>query len=315
MCGAGKNPLTTWLRSLGIWKVTGAEKFVPGLVFSQNSDVVAAFLRGLFHADGSFSARTNSTRATVRLGSISEQLIRGSAALLLRFGINAIVKCDTRKIGGYRTRTERIWTLSILQRGAVCNFMDSIGFVGEKQSRALTKFVREKLNDAGQFDRLPLEANGWVREIKDALRLSHRMIGWREQGKAMSRDTCAMLADRLGDVDLEALAYSEVLWDSVASIEASGSEMTYDITVSDLHNFCVNDIVTHNSGAIEQEADMVTFLYRDAYYNPESAPEPDLTEFIIAKSRNGPTGTVKLRFLKEHTLFVPYGASDHFAGP
>ena len=70
-----------------------------------------------------------------------------------------------------------------------------------------------------------------------------------------------------------------------------------------------------DSGAIEQEADMVTFLYRDAYYNPESAPEPDLTEFIIAKSRNGPTGTVKLRFLKEHTLFVPYGESGHYAGP
>jgi len=73
--------------------------------------------------------------------------------------------------------------------------------------------------------------------------------------------------------------------------------------------------VTHNAGAIEQEADLVSFLYRDAYYNPESAPEPDLTEFIIAKSRNGPTGTVKLRFLKEHTLFVPYGDSGHFAGP
>ncbi len=70
-----------------------------------------------------------------------------------------------------------------------------------------------------------------------------------------------------------------------------------------------------DSGAIEQEADMVAFLYRDAYYNPESAPEPDLTEFIIAKSRNGPTGTVKLRFLKEHTLFVPYGDSSHYASP
>jgi replicative DNA helicase len=70
-----------------------------------------------------------------------------------------------------------------------------------------------------------------------------------------------------------------------------------------------------DSGAIEQEADMVTFLYRDAYYNPESAVEPDLTEFIIAKSRNGPTGTVKLRFLKEHTLFVPYGDGGHYAGP
>jgi replicative DNA helicase len=70
-----------------------------------------------------------------------------------------------------------------------------------------------------------------------------------------------------------------------------------------------------DSGALEQEADMVAFLYREAYYNPESAPEPDLTEFIIAKQRNGPTGMIKLRFLKEYTLFVPYGESSHFSAP
>ena len=70
-----------------------------------------------------------------------------------------------------------------------------------------------------------------------------------------------------------------------------------------------------DSGAIEQEADLVTFLYRDAYYNRETTPEPDLTEFIIAKHRNGKVGTVRLRFLQEHTLFVPYGDESHFASP
>jgi replicative DNA helicase len=131
----------------------------------------------------------------------------------------------------------------------------------------------------------------------------------------MSRETCALVATRLLDSDLETLAFSDVLWDSIAAIEPDGVEMTFDLTVAELHNFCVDDFITHNSGAIEQEADMVTFLYRDAYYNPESAVEADLTEFIIAKSRNGPTGTVKLRFLKEHTLFVPYGDAGHYAGP
>jgi replicative DNA helicase len=70
-----------------------------------------------------------------------------------------------------------------------------------------------------------------------------------------------------------------------------------------------------DSGAIEQEADLVTFLYRDAYYHPESAAEPDVTEFIIAKHRNGPTGMVKLRFLEKYTLFVPHGESSHYSPP
>ncbi len=67
-----------------------------------------------------------------------------------------------------------------------------------------------------------------------------------------------------------------------------------------------------DSGAIEQEADLVAFLYRDGYYNSES-PEPDVTEFIIAKQRNGQTGTTRLRFMKEHTIFLPYGDESHYA--
>jgi replicative DNA helicase len=69
-----------------------------------------------------------------------------------------------------------------------------------------------------------------------------------------------------------------------------------------------------DSGSIEQESDVVAFLYRDGYYNPET-PEPDLTEFIIAKHRNGPTGAVKLRFQREYTLFLPYGDESHFPTP
>jgi len=69
-----------------------------------------------------------------------------------------------------------------------------------------------------------------------------------------------------------------------------------------------------DSGSLEQEADVVAFLYRDGYYNPEG-PEPDVTEFIIAKHRNGPTGTVKLRFQREFTLYLPYGDESHFPPP
>lgn len=66
-----------------------------------------------------------------------------------------------------------------------------------------------------------------------------------------------------------------------------------------------------DSGSLEQEADMVAFLYREGYYNKET-PDPELTEFIIAKHRNGPTGTVRLRFKQEFTLFVPNADESHY---
>ena len=57
------------------------------------------------------------------------------------------------------------------------------------------------------------------------------------------------------------------------------------------------------SGAIEQDADIIMFIYRDDYYTKEASKEPGVAEVIIAKQRNGPTGVIKLAFLKPITKF------------
>ena len=58
------------------------------------------------------------------------------------------------------------------------------------------------------------------------------------------------------------------------------------------------------SGAIEQDADVVMFIYRDEYYNPETTTKPQTAEIIIAKQRSGETGSVDLRWIGKYTKFA-----------
>ena len=120
----------------------------------------------------------------------------------------------------------------------------------------------------------------------------------------------------------------DLLWERVRSVEAVGEKPTYDIRVPETGNFLAEGAVVHNSGSIEAEADLVSFIYRPAYYERKQEiragddsqggsgsgensggggfngePEGEEAEVIIAKHRNGPTGTVKVSFLARFARF------------
>lgn len=88
------------------------------------------------------------------------------------------------------------------------------------------------------------------------------------------------------------LASNDVYWDQIVSIVPAGEAEVFDLTVPGPHNFVADDIIVHNS--IEQDADIVMFIYRDEYYHPETTERPNIAELTIAKHRNGPTGVVDL---------------------
>jgi replicative DNA helicase len=88
-------------------------------------------------------------------------------------------------------------------------------------------------------------------------------------------------------------------WDAIEKIESDGVDEVFDLTVDAFHNFLANDIIVHNS--IEQDADVVMFLYRPEYY--KSDDKPGIAEVHVAKHRNGPTGTIELKFRRDHTRF------------
>ena len=93
-----------------------------------------------------------------------------------------------------------------------------------------------------------------------------------------------------------------VAWDRVVGVEPAGEEDVYDLTVPGPSSWLADGIVSHNSGAIEQDADIVMFIYREEEHKPTDENR-GIAEIIIGKQRNGPTGSRKLAFIKEFTRF------------
>jgi replicative DNA helicase len=113
--------------------------------------------------------------------------------------------------------------------------------------------------------------------------------------------TVARLAQAVRSVPLARLAASDVYWDDIVSIDPDGDAEVYDLTVDGLHNFVANNTVTHNS--IEQDADIVMFIYREELYDRET-PRRNVADIIVAKHRNGPLADIELRFDAQMTRFA-----------
>lgn len=90
------------------------------------------------------------------------------------------------------------------------------------------------------------------------------------------------------------------IYSTLLSIQWNSSKLVYDIKTNQLVNFIANQFITHNS--IEQDADLVLLLYRDDYYKNNNNFR-QITEIILAKHRNGPTGSFQLTFDPLSTAF------------
>jgi replicative DNA helicase len=303
------HPLRNWLEPLGLWGASSHGKFIPESVLGLPAAELTLFLRHLWAAGGSIGIDSEgpSRKVRVRFSSTSRRLVEGVRLALLRLDVQCRLS-SARKQG-----THVRWTLHIVGTADLIRFLELVGGCG--RTGLMIRDCLETL--AGQdpdpgADLVPITIEPAVRGVPHRVGIPQQRVviagadplglpDSRRQAAGFSRPDLSALATRTGDRYLRTLAESDVYWDEVVELTPIGEMPTFDATVAGTHNFIANGVVTHNS--LEQDADVVLFLYRDEMYNPESADRGS-AEVIVAKHRNGPTGKCQLAFLDHHTRFA-----------
>ncbi|HSS78410.1 MAG TPA: replicative DNA helicase [Thermoanaerobaculia bacterium] len=303
-----RSAVSEWLESLGAWGLRSYEKRLPAKLFEQPEAAIGRFLRHLWSTDGSIRVPRNGRGyPSIYYATSSPELAKDVQSLLARVGLRARLQSYSQKGKG---RDQ--FHVTISGRSQVLQFAKTVGAVGAYKTASLEEALAYVAGRPENTNRDVIPRDVWDLHVRPAMRengITHRRLhseirtayaGMTIFKQNLSRERALRVALAAGAKALHILAESDIYWDQVASIQEDGVEEVFDLTVPGPHNFVADDLFVHNS--LEQDADMVAFIYRDEVYTPTDENK-GLAELIIAKHRNGETGTVELVFLGETTSF------------
>ena len=297
-----------WLKRLGIFGQRSFEKRVPASAFELGEDRIGHLLRHLWATDGRIGVRGPGTPGgpTVHYATTSRGLADDVAALLLRLGI--VARLATVPWGAARTG----YRVEVSGPRDLRRFLVAVGAFGPRVEQAERLWAHlDGASATTDRDTLPKERFDFVPDRMRGLGVTTpqraAMRGSSHGGAAHvafapSRRTMRPYAGLSGDQRLADVAGDDLHWDEVAAIRPVGRAEVFDLTVPGPASWLADGLVSHNSGAIEQDADLVMFIYRDEYYDPHSEKQ-GIAEILIGKQRNGPVGSLELQFHSAHVRF------------
>ncbi len=303
------NAINQWLREIDIFGQKCSRKEIPKIIFKLPSQQISLFVKHLWATDGSIYFAKKGKNYILCYSSTSQKIIQQLQHLLLRVGI---ISNQTAP----RIHKEKTWKneyqLLISDKEHQLEFLNKVGIFGREQEIAKAIEHINKVPPKPKIDVIPKEAWQTIAQIREIYN-----IPWREFAEEMNttvgglsafnktqtcigRQKMLNISAVLPDPRIEKMAKSSIFWDNIISIKPLFTTEVFDATVPDNHNFLADDIIVHNS--IEQDADVVLFIYREDKYKPNSERK-NVAEIIIAKHRNGPVGKIELYFDETRVTF------------
>ncbi len=308
-----------WLKELGIHDQRSHQKHLPPAVFQLSDMQIGLLLKHLWATNGCIYVRPSQKRGSsiVNFSTCSETLAQDVAALLLRLGIVARTRQVRQRIGRH------IYSVVVSSSEHQALFLERVGAFGPREAPGQMLAARLAVTRSNpNVDTLPKQAFGEVVPVMNAQGISTRemasMRGTRYGGSAHfkfspSRATLNSYADLLNSNALRICSNSHLFWDRVVAVGLEGTEEVFDMTVPGPSSWLADGIVSHNSGAIEQDSDLILLIYREEVYDPNTTRK-GIADIIVAKQRNGPTGDVQLTFLGQYTKFENFAPESYADG-
>ena len=218
---------------------------IPDAVLHANDrEVYAAFLRGLYEADGDTSAGYPTLKNT------SVQMVRDVQSMLLALGFPTTLSVKDRTAHSSWGNAP-LAVVRLLNASYSARWLDEVGFMGDRKNAAV--YVADPaVAQTGRKDYVPLRRGLIDRLAPDNDRLRRVLLLEQSRGR-VSRRIATELFERTGDAELGHLL--GFFYDTVRSSELSGEEFTYDVSVPDNVTYIANGFVSHNTIGLLMDCD------------------------------------------------------------
>jgi DNA polymerase-3 subunit alpha len=256
--------VVTWAKDLGIWGKTATQKEIPAPVFSLSQRQIALLLGRMWSGDGHVGVQS-SPRNYIHAyyATSSKRMAQQVQHLLLRLGVVSRL----REVE-FAYKEGRIgYQVHVMGSEHSKRFAETVGLhllTAEHQILCQTILKSSAVTNAGTRDTIPLGVKELVRQEKVTAGLTWTQfraetgVASREfspthntNKRGFRRETISTLANYFDSDHLRRYAENDIYWDEVVSIEYVGLKQTYDLTISDTHNFVANNIIVHNSHAAD----------------------------------------------------------------